>query len=313
MSSRKLQMQRFYEGTVKSAQIDHLGHMNIRFYGIAAVVAAESLVAELGLESDVLVEMDAGPCISDAYTRFRREQLEGARLAVRGGVLAVDKDALIIYLEMINDESGEIAATYRQVIELVDLPTRKPVAFPDELVAEARERFVELPAHGRPRSLEWGPVRTDVTVEDLERRGVPGFEAYSVEEGDCDKYGFLRLPGANDLPFLGRMHRPHGRGRGIPVVERPTGERLTSVTSETRHVLLVAPRVGDTIRTYSAHVQVERKIHQRGQWTFDAKTGSLLGVSNQVNLAFDLTARRSTDLPAEILEDFETDYHPDLQ
>jgi acyl-CoA thioesterase FadM len=286
--------------------------MNIRFYGIAAAKAVESLVAELGLESDVLAEMRAGLHISDAYTRFRREQLEGARLAVRGGVLDADKDALIIYLEMMNEESSEIAATYRQKVELIDLATRKLVAFPEELIAGSHEHFVELAAHGRPRSLEWGPVRIDVTVEALERRGVRGFEAYSVQEEDCDEHGFLRVPNANGLTFLGRMQRPFW-GRRVPVVERPTGERLTTVTAETRHVLLEAPRVGDTIRTYSAHVRVEGKIHERGQWTFNVETGSLLGVSNQVNLAFDLAARRSTELAAEIRQGFETDYYPDLK
>ena len=107
-------MQRFYEGTVKPEQIDNLGHMNVRFYGVIAASAADALVAALGLESDALGELNARLLTSEAYTRFHREQLEGARLAVRGGVLAAEKTALDIYLELFNDESGEVSATYRQ-------------------------------------------------------------------------------------------------------------------------------------------------------------------------------------------------------
>jgi acyl-CoA thioester hydrolase len=312
-------MQRFYEGTVKPEQIDNLGHMNVRFYGVIAASAADALVAALGLESDALGELNARLLTSEAYTRFHREQLDGARLAVRGGVLVAEKTALDIYLELINDESGEVSATYRQKLALVDLPTHKPVAFPEELIAEAEEQIVELPPHGRPRSLPWGGARTDLTLAEFQERGVVGSETYTVEEGDCDEHGFLRLQGAHGLAFVGRMHvhrlmrRRFRGGRGVPVFEHPGGQRVGSATAETRLVVLATPRVGDTLRTFTAYVQIERKIQQSAHWTFNTETGALLGVNNQLNIAFDLARRRSTELPAEMRANFEANYHPDLR
>ncbi len=311
-------MQRFYEGAVKPEQIDHLGHMNVRFYGFIAANAANALVADLGLEADALAEMRGGLLTAEAYTRFHREQREGTKLAVRGGVLAAEKTALEIYLELINDESGEISATFRQELGLVNLPIRELMAFPEEVIAKAEERVVELPEHGRPRSLPWGAVRTDVTLEEFETRGVPGSEPYAIEEADCDEHGFLRLHAGHGLGFMGRMQmyrrmqRQLRGSRGVPVFERAGGQRVGSATAEIRHVVLATPRVGDTLRTFTAHVQIERKIHQSAHWTFNTQTGALLGVNNQVDIAFDIARRRSAELPAEMRASFEANYHPDL-
>ena len=64
-------------------QIDHLGHMNVRFYGAHARTGADRLLASFGLMSD------EGPRAvgRDIYVRHHREQLVGAPLEVRGGVL----------------------------------------------------------------------------------------------------------------------------------------------------------------------------------------------------------------------------------
>jgi acyl-CoA thioesterase FadM len=193
------------------------------------------------------------------------------------------------------------------------------VAFPEELIAEAEERIVELPEHGRPRSLPWGAARTDLTLEEFKIRGVLGSEPYVVEEGGCDEHGFLRLRASHGLGFMGRMQmyrymqRQLRGSRGVPVFERVGGQRVGSATAETRHVVLATPRVGDTLRTFTAVVQIERKIQQSAHWTFNTETGALLGVNNQVGIAFDIARRRSAELPAEMRASFEANYHPDLR
>ena len=65
--------------TVTEDMIDHLGHMNVRFYGQAALAASGVLApeAEGGIE---VVPVDL-------YTRHFREQLLGAELEVRSLVL----------------------------------------------------------------------------------------------------------------------------------------------------------------------------------------------------------------------------------
>ena len=65
-----------HTSTVTADQIDHLGHMNVRYYGINARAATRSLFGR-------------GE-IFDIYTRHHREQLLNAKLEVRSGILGAD-------------------------------------------------------------------------------------------------------------------------------------------------------------------------------------------------------------------------------
>jgi len=66
-----------HSSTVTPDQIDHLGHMNVRYYAVNACAATESLFGD--------------GTIYDVYTRHHREQLLGTVLAVRSGILSIDE------------------------------------------------------------------------------------------------------------------------------------------------------------------------------------------------------------------------------
>ena len=86
------QLRRTYEGSVPPEEIDHLGHMNVRFYATKARAASASLLADYGLSPDACAERGVRMAIPDAFTLHLREQLEGARLVVDTGVLSVDEE-----------------------------------------------------------------------------------------------------------------------------------------------------------------------------------------------------------------------------
>ncbi|MGI9577619.1 MAG: thioesterase family protein, partial [Microthrixaceae bacterium] len=58
-------------------QIDHLGHMNVMFYAQHAQAGAQTLAAEIGLDTPGSPGTLFQP---DRYTRHHREQLLGANL-----------------------------------------------------------------------------------------------------------------------------------------------------------------------------------------------------------------------------------------
>ena len=87
-----------HTSTVTPDQIDHLGHMNVRYYGVNACSATRSLVG-------------AAPIV-DMYTRHHREQLVGAELEVRSGLLDVDDRTVRLYHELANTDTGDVAATF---------------------------------------------------------------------------------------------------------------------------------------------------------------------------------------------------------
>jgi hypothetical protein len=69
-----------HTSTVTPDQLDHLGHMNVRFYSVNALAGTRAALADLP-------GWDGRPhVVHDVYTRHHREQLELAAL----GLLARD-------------------------------------------------------------------------------------------------------------------------------------------------------------------------------------------------------------------------------
>jgi len=67
-----------HRSTVTPDQIDDLGHMNVRYYGINASAGTTTLCERLGI---------ARPPMRSSYTRHHHEQMEGAGLVVRSAVI----------------------------------------------------------------------------------------------------------------------------------------------------------------------------------------------------------------------------------
>ena len=67
-----------HHSTVTPDQIDDLGHMNVRYYGIKASAGTKTLCERLGI---------ARPPMRSSYTRHHHEQMEGADLVVRSAVI----------------------------------------------------------------------------------------------------------------------------------------------------------------------------------------------------------------------------------
>ncbi len=111
-----------HRSTVTEEQIDHLGHMNVRFYGTNAERAMNVLLAGLELPAELHLQL------VDVYTRHHREQLSGARLVVHSGVVEASDDGIRLYHELTNEDTGTLAATFfhRLASETV-MGARKPL------------------------------------------------------------------------------------------------------------------------------------------------------------------------------------------
>src|SRR4051794_39027853 len=131
-----------HRSVVTADQIDHLGHMNVRFYGVNAAAGTRAVVANL------LGEMPHGVRVVDLYTRHHREQLLGAPLAVRSGIIDVVDDGLRIYHELVDETSDALAATF---VHRVCIDVAGGGSLPVSVVARAANQLVEVPAHGATR------------------------------------------------------------------------------------------------------------------------------------------------------------------
>lgn len=290
-----------HRSSVTEDQIDHLGHMNVRFYGVNAHAGTVAVMAALGIDP-------AGTEVGDAYTRHRREQLLGAQLEVRSGALSVAPAEIRLYHELANTETGDIAATFVHRIRSASGPT---ITLPDDVAVRADALTTTIPAHGVPRSIpiESDPIGSAPTLPDLHDRGLAMRKVRAVNEEECTADGaYVRT----FAPMLVWGGEPVERDQPEMLHTTADGRAMGWASMETRLAIRRLPRIGDRIQSFSAVLAVADKISHRILWAYDVERGDLLVSFEIVNLAFDVAARSPMSIPANIRAAESATLHPDL-
>jgi len=308
-------MRTFDESLIRPDEIDHLGHMNVRFYMERAQRAHRALTAKLGLAETP----EARLVQTDSYTRYQREQFEGSTLAVRGGVLEASPERIRTYFELVNEARGEIAATFILAASLIEPATRAARPIPPAALAAAEAAAIALPEHGRPRTIDLKPPRTDVSFDDLARR-LTEDEADPMSRRvervigpeECDEHGFL----ADNQDMMFGFFRPPSpeqqKSFGPMTFTSLAGHRLGWASMETRNVRLAQPRAGDRLCSLGAEIGLHGKVRHSRRWVFNTDTGALVALNDNVNVALDLDARRSIEIPPEIRDQLVRRHLPEL-
>lgn len=285
-------------------QIDHLGHMNVHFYGVNAQAGTAVLLGDLAEQSKVKLRP------VDIYTRHHAEQLLGARLVVRSGVIGVDAGSLRLYHELANDDTGALAATFFQRLRADNL-TGDAAPLPGAIVEFANAAIVAVPAHGATRSiaLDTDPVASAPELRVLQDRQLAMRKVRTVSADECDADGaYLR----SNAPMLAWAGAPVNRRTPEMVHVGPGGIRMGWASMETRLRVARLPRAGDHIQSFSAVIGLRDKTSHRIIWAYDVDRGDLLITFEIVNLAFDIAARASMSIPPHIREFEQAATHEDL-
>ncbi|MCZ7525169.1 MAG: thioesterase family protein [Acidimicrobiia bacterium] len=300
-------MERLHTSTVTQDQIDHLGHMNVRFYTVLACAGAGELAARLGVGAGEATRT----WVRDIYVRHHREQLVGAPLEVRGGVLDARPDRLRVYEELANADTGVLAATFVLGLAAVAGEDRSPASLSAEDMECARARSVGIPEHGRSRSISFedDPAAGAPTLEELLARDLARQEARVVQADECDEDGWYPSDTMMALvwrgtPLAGREHQPFH--------QTPDGRTMGWATMETRAFWSRLPRVGDRVQSFAAELGVGAKTTTTRHWVYDLDRAELVGGFTVVNLAFDVEARRGIEIPEELRETLRARLQPDL-
>jgi acyl-CoA thioesterase FadM len=298
-----------HQTEVTPDQIDHLGHMNVRFYGANARTGADQLLERLGISGDEHRTVVG----RDVYVRHHHEQLVGAPLEVRGGVLDGSTTGLRLYEELVNPDTGDLAATFVLGFELADATTRQPIPFDDAVVAAALADPVTIPERGRPRSvsLDVDPAARAPSLDLLRDRGLAMRQprVLDARELEVDDHGFVSSVAIGELMWGGEPLEGDGFR---PLEPLPGGGSMGFATMETRSTWARWPRIGDRVQSFAAPLMVQPKWMLTGHWSFDVDRGDLLVVFTVVNLAFDLQARRSMVMPDDVRQRIEGRVQPDL-
>jgi len=274
-----------HESSVTADQIDHLGHMNVRYYGVNARAGTTTLMAGLGRDRD-------DTALTDIYTRHFAEQLEGAALEVRTAILEASADRITIYHELYNVESDSIAATFVHGVVPVDTP------FGPDLVEGLRADSVPIPAHGAPRSIS---LATDLlghapALEEAVDRGLATRLPRQIAPDECDASGAHLDSQLSSMSWIGT--RIDGRDPEPTLIDGPNGEKMGFAAMENRIQVRRRVRLGATVQTFEAVVAMHDKATHRIQWVFDLDQGDLLHAQESVSVAFDTISRRAMSIPA---------------
>ena len=300
-------MERLHTSTVTPDQIDHLGHMNVRFYGELACVGASSLAGSLGLRSG------GGSLVvgRDIHVRHHREQLEGARLSVCGGVVDACSERIRLYEELVNDDSGELAATFVVSLEAPGDGDQPAGTLSAEQVERARLRVVEVPEHGRPRSImiEDDPVAGAPRLGELSDRGLATCQVREIDADERDRAAWFDTGRLIDLvwggqPVDGTEFQPFHRGAD--------GRIIAWATMETRGTWNRLPQAGELVQSFGAELELAGKTMRSRHWVFEVERGDLVCMLTTVNLAFDFERRCAVSIPDELRDSLAARLHPDL-
>ncbi len=281
-----------HASAVTEDQIDHLGHMNVRFYGVNAQSGTAAIIADLVGDTRVTFRP------IDVYTRHHREQLLGARLVVRSGVVEMLDDGLRIYHELANDDRDTLAATFVHRVRAEDQSGR-PVALPGFIADRARTRIVDIPTHGATRSISLAtdPIATAPALDLLRDRDLAMRKIRTVGTEECDATGSY-------VPAFAPMLTWGGEPANDRIPEMlhngPGGLRMGWASMETRMTIARLPHLGDRIQSFSAVIALADKTSHRIQWAYDVDRGDLLTTFEVVNLAFDINARGPMSIPDSI-------------
>ncbi len=126
-----------YRGVVYPWQCDHMGHMNVMWYTNKFDEATWNLFAQLGITTAYIREHRVGMAAVQQNTTYKRELAPGDVVTVRSRLLEVREKVIRFQHEMINGESGEIAATSELTSVHLDLVTRKARPLPPDILARA--------------------------------------------------------------------------------------------------------------------------------------------------------------------------------
>jgi acyl-CoA thioester hydrolase len=128
-----------YRGAVYPWHCDHVGHMNVMWYVGKFDEATWNLFQQVGLTPAYLRDNGRGMAAVDQHIEYKRELKAGDVVSVRTTLLEFAGKKIRFRHEMVNNDTGEVAAATTLLAVHMDTVARKACAFPQALVEKARQ------------------------------------------------------------------------------------------------------------------------------------------------------------------------------
>jgi acyl-CoA thioester hydrolase len=122
-----------YRGIIYPWHCDHMGHMNVMWYSGKFDEACWQLLAMLGLDQSRFRQDTTGMAAVEQHTQYRRELRAGDAITIHSALLEVKDKSIHMLHKMLNDATGEVAATTVVIGVYIDSRSRKATLLPEDV------------------------------------------------------------------------------------------------------------------------------------------------------------------------------------
>lgn len=128
--------------TVKPWEIDVIGHLSAHFYVERFTMAAMQMLSFIGFTPAYGRDKQRGMSAFEMELRFYRELNVGDVITVHSAITHIGKTSFRLVHKLVNERSGEVAASMSQYGVHLDMQSRRPTPFPDNIKERAAEMLI---------------------------------------------------------------------------------------------------------------------------------------------------------------------------
>lgn len=138
---------------VRPEMIDYNGHVNVAFYVKLFDEALDVLFSRIGLSESYVKTRNMSFFALEAHVRYLREVQLGDPVQVRVRILDVDAKRIHYWMELVHAQERWLSATMESISIHIDMATRKPTPFPDDIMARLQAWHEATAGEPRPEGV----------------------------------------------------------------------------------------------------------------------------------------------------------------
>ncbi len=128
-----------YRGIVYPWHCDHMGHMNVMWYTSKFDEACWQLLSMLGLNVSRFQQDGTAMAAVEQHIQYKRELHAGDAVTIQSALLEVKDKSIHMLHKMVDDTSGQLAATTVVVGVHIDAVIRKAIRLPEDVREKAMQ------------------------------------------------------------------------------------------------------------------------------------------------------------------------------
>lgn len=138
---------------VRPEMIDYNGHVNVAFYVKLFDEGLDILFEKIGLSENYIRTRNMSFFALEAHVRYLREVHLGDEVQMRLRVLDLDPKRIHYWMELVHAKERWLSATMESISIHMDMATRRPAPFPDDIMGRLEAWHTATAGQSRPEGV----------------------------------------------------------------------------------------------------------------------------------------------------------------